>query len=89
MLAVTDPDDGQTTDAIDDFLAQFDVPDVAIGLDAGGALREHFLVETLPITYIIDADGVVRFRHVGEVTEADLNDYLSRLQAFIHEHNHE
>ena len=89
VVAVTDPDDGQTMAAIEDFVEEFEVADVTIALDEGGALRDHFLAETLPITYIIDSAGVVRFRHVGEVTEIDLADYLNRLQALTHEHNPE
>jgi thiol-disulfide isomerase/thioredoxin len=89
VLAVTDPEDGQTQQAIFDFLSEYDLDGLTIALDEGGALREHFLVETLPITYVIDADGVVRFRHVGEITELDLADYVSRLQAFSHEHDSE
>lgn len=89
VVAVTDPDDGQTMAAIEDFVREYDVADLTIALDNGGTLREHFLAETLPITYVIDSAGVVRFRHVGEVTEIDLADYLNRLQAFTHEHNPE
>jgi hypothetical protein len=38
---------------------------------------------------VIDAAGIVRFRHVGEVTENDLADYVSRLEVFTHEHTSE
>jgi thiol-disulfide isomerase/thioredoxin len=89
VLAVTDPEDGQTQQAIFDFLSEYDLDSLTIALDEGGLLREHFLVEALPITYVIDAAGIVRFRHVGEVTENDLADYVSRLEVFTHEHTSE
>ena len=89
VLAVTDPEDGQTPEDVREFMYEYSQGELKIALDEGSLMADYFLVETLPMTYVIDGDGIIRFRHVGEITEPDLADYISRLQAFTHEHNPE
>jgi len=89
VTAITDPEDGQTLDAVRDFWFEYAEGRLRIGLDEGGAMAEYFLVETLPTTYIIDGSGIIRFRHTGELTEDDLTNYVNSLTGIPHEHSSE
>lgn len=45
-------------------------------LDADGTLVEQFAVQYFPTTYWIDRDGVVRYRHLGIMTESTIQSYI-------------
>ncbi len=78
VIGVTNPLEGQTQQLIEAFVARHDITfPVALSTDA--ALYSHFEVAQIPITYIIDRSGIVRFRHVGELHDHDIEDYLSAL----------
>ncbi|MBL8056756.1 MAG: redoxin domain-containing protein [Anaerolineales bacterium] len=48
-------------------------------LDADGAVANEYRVVGIPTTVFVDADGVVRARHVGPLTTALFADYLTPL----------
>jgi len=52
------------------FLAQLGDPYRGVGVDRDGRLGIEFGVYGVPETYVIDASGQIRHRHVGEVTES-------------------
>ncbi len=52
------------------FLAQLGDPYRGIGADRDGRLAIEFGVYGVPETYVVDANGRIRHRHVGEVTES-------------------
>jgi len=81
VLAITDPNDGQDRQQIDEFIDQYQLAAMDFGFDADGRLRVNFNAINLPMTFVIDTDGVVRFRQIGEVTRDDLDFYLSELQS--------
>jgi thiol-disulfide isomerase/thioredoxin len=76
MLAVTDPRDGQNLADIEQFLEDYHITAVSIGLDEFSRLKNNLGVVNLPMTYVLDAEGILRFRHIGEVTEEDLSAYI-------------
>ncbi|MBN2305751.1 MAG: redoxin domain-containing protein [Anaerolineae bacterium] len=78
VIAVTDPDDGQSVEAIEAFLAEYDL-DLTVALATDPAILNHFEVTQIPVTYWIDRAGVVRFRHVGALHDHDVADYLAAL----------
>lgn len=51
------------------FLEVLGNPYARIGVDRDGRTGLEFGVYGVPETYVIDADGVIRHRHVGEVTD--------------------
>lgn len=51
------------------FLATLGNPYSRIGVDRDGRTGIEFGVYGVPETYVIDANGVIRHRHVGEVTD--------------------
>lgn len=76
VLAVTDPRDGQNLDDIQQFLDDFNLSALTIGLDEFSRLRNNLGVVNLPMTYILDAENILRFRQIGEVTEGDLSAFI-------------
>lgn len=79
VLSITDPNDGQTLDAIQAFIDEYGLTDLKFGLDEQSRLKGFMGVVNLPTTYILDQDGIVRFRQIGEVTLDDLTYYLDEL----------
>jgi peroxiredoxin len=51
-------------------------------LDPGGKVQKMYRVRGYPTTYILDREGIVRFHHIGLLTEAQLNGYLNQLEVF-------
>jgi thiol-disulfide isomerase/thioredoxin len=76
VLAVTDPRDGQNLDDIQQFLDDFNLTALSVGLDEFSRLKNNLGVVSLPMTFVLDAEGVLRFRQIGEVTEEDLSAYI-------------
>ena len=53
------------------FLAQLGNPFVAIGADRTGKLAIDLGVYGYPETFIVDAKGVIRYRHAGPISKPD------------------
>ena len=54
------------------FLADLGNPYRRIGVDRDGATAIDFGVYGVPETYLVDAGGHIRYRHVGPLAEADV-----------------
>ncbi|MGQ9850835.1 MAG: glycosyltransferase [Aggregatilineaceae bacterium] len=78
VIAVTDPHLGQTEREVGEFLARYRIS-FPVALVEDEAVYRYFDVAQIPVTYILDGDGVVRFRHIGELTAADINGYLAQV----------
>ncbi len=78
VVAVTDPLEGQTEQDIRDFLDRYRLT-LTVALSSDEALYRWFEVAQIPLTYIIDRQGIVRFRHVGELTATSAAAYLDQL----------
>jgi cytochrome c biogenesis protein CcmG, thiol:disulfide interchange protein DsbE len=67
------------------FLAEQGDPYKRIGVDREGATAINFGVYGVPETYVIDATGHIRYRHVGPLSESDVDrkilPLVSRLRA--------
>ncbi|MFQ3534414.1 MAG: TlpA disulfide reductase family protein [Aggregatilineales bacterium] len=50
-----------------------------VALDAGGRVSNRYGIISLPITYFVDPDGVVRHRHIGELTTELLDQTFRKL----------
>jgi peroxiredoxin len=50
-------------------------------LDPGGNVQNLYRVRGYPTTFILDEEGIVRFHHIGLITEGQLDQYLSELGA--------
>jgi thiol-disulfide isomerase/thioredoxin len=78
VLAVTDPDNAQTRMDVEDFLKKYNLT-LPVGLDQQMALHYAMGVAGLPMTFFIDAAGIVRGRRIGAVTLKDLEDEVALL----------
>lgn len=50
-----------------------------VGLDASGEIGKTFRVFGLPTTFFIDGEGIIRYTHVGAVTEELAKDELDKM----------
>lgn len=78
VIAVTDPNAGQTEDDVHAFLAERDLT-LPVALETDQALYAAFNVAGIPVTYILDAQGVIRAQHIGELHDHDIEHYLDEL----------
>ncbi len=81
VITITDPHLGQTERAISEFLARHKLSLTIALAEEDGTLFRLFEVVQIPTTVFLDRAGVVRFRHLGELTEDDLSAYLDQLAA--------
>jgi cytochrome c biogenesis protein CcmG, thiol:disulfide interchange protein DsbE len=75
LLGVNLREDAQT---IQQFAKEFGLT-YPLLLDRDGAVSDRYQVRGIPTTVFVDADGVVRARHVGPLTEDKLVEYLAPL----------
>lgn len=66
----------ETSQMISDFFAENGISGVPVALDPNSDVRRTYNVQGIPVTYIIAPDGTVRFRHLGEVTYEELEQYV-------------
>jgi hypothetical protein len=52
----------------------------AVGVDPVAKVASRYLIEALPVTYFIDSRGRVAGVAFGQLTDADLRSWLSRLE---------
>jgi peroxiredoxin len=48
-------------------------------LDSQADVALQYLVRAFPTSYLIDAEGIVRFQHIGFMTEGQFVDYMTQL----------
>lgn len=46
-------------------------------LDPGGKIGNQYRVRGFPSTFLLDAEGIIRYQHIGPLTEAQLQAYLA------------
>ena len=65
---------------VKNFVEEFNLS-FPILLDPGGKIQDLYRVRGYPTTYVIDEQGVIRFHHIGLITENQLGSYLEQLGA--------
>jgi peroxiredoxin len=78
VIAITDPASGQTEDDVRAFVKTYDLT-LTVALSSDPALYQQFGVAQIPITFIIDRAGIVRYRHIGALNADDIATYLGQL----------
>lgn len=79
VIALTDPDSGQTLDDVRAFVDTYDLSSLMIGLDEHPGLHEQLGVLGLPSTYFIDRDGIVVQQETGLIDVQLLETTVSEL----------
>lgn len=70
---------GKSEDDVRAFISQFNLT-YPIGLDRDGSVTDAFRVFPLPTSFFIDAQGRIRYVHVGELTLDDVTARFTELQ---------
>jgi cytochrome c biogenesis protein CcmG/thiol:disulfide interchange protein DsbE len=63
------------------FLGELGNPFAQVGVDRAGTTAIEFGLTGVPETFVIDAKGIVRYRHVGPLLERDVADKILPLLA--------
>lgn len=69
---------GETEEQIEGFLVETPVT-FPILLDATNAVTDDYYVRSFPMTFFVDAEGVLRAQHLGMLSEALLARYLKTI----------
>ncbi len=72
---------GETPEIINAYFDQYHVSDIQVLLDPAGAARALYGVINMPQTFFIDAQGIVRFFKVGELTRDDIDSHITELES--------
>lgn len=65
----------ETADMVRDFLNDLGVSGVPVALDPDAVVRRQYSVQGIPMTFVIDAEGVVRYVKLGEMTVDEMEVY--------------
>lgn len=68
-----------TPEKIQEFLRSLAINDVRVLLDSKGETERAYGVVNLPVTFIIDAEGKVRYMRAGTMTAADMQAYVAQV----------
>jgi thiol-disulfide isomerase/thioredoxin len=71
---------GEDLPAIRDFKDLFQLDALPIVLDADFTIADGFGVVNLPITYVLDGEGIMQGFHLGEVTREDIDAYIADIR---------
>ena len=70
----------ESADQVKGFMAENQTPSVPVVLDLDGSVNNLYHVVQIPVTYIIDPTGIIRYEHIGEMTPTYLQGYLAKAQ---------
>lgn len=71
VIAITDPDNGQTLEDIRTFVEAHDLT-LRVGIDTDAVLHYAYRIYGLPTTYFIDANGITHHYRSGEMDVDDI-----------------
>lgn len=78
-LAILAVNNDESEDLIRFFIDGLDLT-FPILLDPGAKVQELYRVQRYPASFFVDPDGVIRFIHLGLLTDKQLDDYLVRIK---------
>lgn len=71
---------GEDAEQVRRYLMQGGLPEGAVRLDPRGLMMDRLAVRAIPTTLFIDANGVIRRTHVGEISRAMLTSAMRDLE---------
>ena len=78
QIAVIGVDDGQPAPVVASFVSEMGMT-YPVPLDEDSAVSRTYRVNSLPTTYFVDADGIVRNIHMGIISQAVLEEKIAQL----------
>ncbi|MBI1279164.1 MAG: redoxin domain-containing protein [Anaerolineaceae bacterium] len=70
---------GESADQITTYFKQNEISGLNVLLDSNIEVYTAYGINALPTTFIVDKDGVIRFRHFGMLRQEDIDGYMSKL----------
>lgn len=64
-----------------DFFTENNIVGIPVALDTDSSVRRSYGVMGYPVTFVINAEGVVRFTKIGTMTYDEMEDYLDLAQS--------
>ncbi len=64
---------------VEAFLNEYGITDLTILLDTNGDVSDQYGIYQLPVTFVIDTNGVIRYPKYGEITLEELTAYTDAL----------
>jgi len=77
-LAVLAIDNDEPLPLVVEFQNEFDLT-FDILLDPGARVQSQYMIRSYPTSLFVDENGIIRFIHIGLMTESQLGNYLSQL----------
>lgn len=71
----------ESADQVAGFLDRFDIHGLNVLLDTNATASDSYGIFNLPVTFVIDEHGIVRYPKYGAMTVDDLNAYVQALRA--------
>jgi cytochrome c biogenesis protein CcmG, thiol:disulfide interchange protein DsbE len=71
-------DTGEEDSIVQAFIEESGIT-IPIGMDRNGAIADLYYVNSFPVTFFIDPDGIVRAQHIGQLDEGTLKKYLATI----------
>lgn len=71
----------ETTDDVQSFFVDNDIPFVPVALDPDSTVRRSYGVEMIPTTFVVDKEGVIRFMKLGEMSFEEMEGYVTALES--------
>jgi cytochrome c biogenesis protein CcmG, thiol:disulfide interchange protein DsbE len=68
-------------DKVTEYLDQHSISGLTVLMDANLDVNTAFNIQALPTTFVIDAAGIVRYKHLGEMKTDDIAAYMSKLES--------
>lgn len=78
QVAVVGVDDGEPVPLVRDFVNQLGMT-YPVPLDEDSAVSKTYRINSLPTTYFVDRDGVIRDIHIGIISQAVLEERIAQL----------
>jgi thiol-disulfide isomerase/thioredoxin len=70
----------ESAETITTYLSENNITGLEVIVDPADVGRSLFGVINLPWTFVIDGDGLVRYRKIGEITLSEMYEYVSELE---------
>ncbi len=70
----------ESPDQVKGFLSEYSISGLNILLDSNADIADTYGVFNLPVTFVIDPSGMIRYPHYGTMTVDDLNSYVTAIK---------
>ncbi|MCA0456685.1 MAG: TlpA family protein disulfide reductase [Chloroflexi bacterium] len=70
---------GESGAQIDAYFTENHISGLTVLLDSNVEVYSAFGINALPTTFVVDKDGVIRYRHFGMITLTDVQAYIDKL----------